>query len=202
MSKIYLYPLWLRTWHWLNALCFLILIMTGLSMHYSGTFLQVFSFEYARLFHNSSGILLSVNYLLFVFGNIFSGNYKQYIPTLGGLMAKVVKQMKYYLYGVFQNHEHPFETTQEEKFNPLQKLTYLFIMYLFMPLVILSGLVLFFPEKAPEKVLGLGGIWPIAIFHIAIGYVLSFFMFAHIYLATHGKTVSSNFKGMITGFHE
>ena len=33
--RFYLSPLWLRLWHWLNALCFLVLIATGLSMHFS-----------------------------------------------------------------------------------------------------------------------------------------------------------------------
>ena len=28
----YLYPFWLRLWHWINALLFLTLIVTGLSM--------------------------------------------------------------------------------------------------------------------------------------------------------------------------
>ena len=29
------YPLWLRFWHWGNAVLFVTLLITGLSMHYS-----------------------------------------------------------------------------------------------------------------------------------------------------------------------
>ena len=34
-QKVYLYPVYLRLWHLLNALFFLVLILTGLSMQYS-----------------------------------------------------------------------------------------------------------------------------------------------------------------------
>jgi hypothetical protein len=35
MSALYLYPVWLRLWHWLNALLFLTLVVTGTSMHFN-----------------------------------------------------------------------------------------------------------------------------------------------------------------------
>lgn len=202
MNKVYLYPLWLRIWHWFNAICFFVLILTGLNLHYAGTWISFVNFEYSRLWHNIFGILLSVNYIIFIIGNILTGNLKHYIPKISGIFERLVIQGKYYLVGVFKGESHPYHTGIEQKFNPLQQMAYLFIMYLFMPLVVISGLVLFFPETAPDTIGGMGGIWPVAIFHISIGYVLSFFMFAHIYLATHGKTVTSNFKGMIDGYHE
>ena len=34
--KMYLYPKWIRIWHLLNALMFIVLIVTGLSMQYTG----------------------------------------------------------------------------------------------------------------------------------------------------------------------
>jgi Ni,Fe-hydrogenase I cytochrome b subunit len=32
MKKIYLHPLPVRIWHWINAICFIILIITGLQI--------------------------------------------------------------------------------------------------------------------------------------------------------------------------
>lgn len=197
-SQHYLYPLWLRIWHWINAACFLILIFTGIFMHYS---LEPVAFETSRFLHNTSGILLSIAYLFYIIMNIISGNYRQYIPPKKDFMKNLIIQARYYGYGIFKGEDHPFHTTEESKFNPLQRITYLFIMYIFMPLVILTGILLFFPEAAPDNVLGAGGIWPVAIAHTAVGYILSYFMVAHIYLATHGPTVSANFKSMIDGYH-
>ncbi len=34
-KKIYLYPVWIRLWHTLNALMFLVLLVTGISLHYA-----------------------------------------------------------------------------------------------------------------------------------------------------------------------
>ncbi len=46
-----------------------------------------------------------------------------------------------------------------------------------------------------------GGIWPMAVLHIIIGYILSLFMFVHIYLGTTGETIGDLFKSMISGWH-
>ena len=34
-KRIYLYPKWIRLWHVTNALMFILLIVTGISLHYS-----------------------------------------------------------------------------------------------------------------------------------------------------------------------
>ncbi|MEK7196199.1 MAG: cytochrome b/b6 domain-containing protein, partial [Nitrospirota bacterium] len=38
MKKIYLHPLPVRVWHWINALSFLLLIVTGLQIRYRDVF--------------------------------------------------------------------------------------------------------------------------------------------------------------------
>lgn len=202
MEKLYLYPSWLRMWHWLNALLFLILIITGISLHYSNTSSLLMPFKTAMTMHNICGVLLSANYLFYVIFNIVSKNYKYYIPKLKGLMQRMIKQGLYYSYGIFKGEPHPYEVTKEEKFNPLQQLTYFGIMFFMMPLIVITGWFLMFPEYAPEQAFGVGGVTPMAVGHSVIGYLLSLFMFGHIYLATHGETVTSNFKSMVTGYHE
>lgn len=197
----FFYPVWLRIWHWTNAFFFFVLIATGVSMHFSSLQHPVIPFETARFFHNTAGILLSINYLYFVIANFISGNYKQYIPVWKNLIARLYVQARYYLYDMFRGKDHPFRISHKRKFNPLQQLAYVLVMYYMMPLAIISGLMLFFPEAAPEQVLGAGGIWPIAVFHITLSYLLTFFMFVHVYLATHGETLTENFHGMITGYH-
>jgi thiosulfate reductase cytochrome b subunit len=71
-----------------------------------------------------------------------------------------------------------------------------------MPVLIVTGLLLLFPELAPSKVLGAGGIWPMAVVHSIAGFLASLFMIGHIYLATTGEKVLTDFKEMITGWHE
>ncbi len=197
----YLYPLWLRTWHWLNAGLFLLLIASGVSMHFSSLEKPLIPFEAARLLHNISGILLTINYAWFVVANFVSGNYRQYVPVFKNIFARLFLQARFYLYGIFRGEDHPFHISLKQKFNPLQQIAYMIVIYYFIPFVIGSGILLFFPELAPENFLGFSGITPVAIFHISIGYMLTFFMVVHVYLATHGETITEHFHGMITGYH-
>lgn len=202
MTREYLYPVWLRAWHWINAILFMVLILSGVSLHYSDTQSLLMPFQTAIAAHNVAGIVLSAMYLLFVVGNIVSGNWRQYVPALRGMVHRMITQVRFYLFGIFKGEPHPYETSRESKFNPLQQITYVSIMYILMPLIVVSGLLLMFPQFAPDEVLGLGGVWPMATAHTAAGFFLSVFMFGHIYLATTGHTVTANFKSMVTGWHE
>ena len=159
MKKVYLYPLWLRFWHWFNALLFLSLILSGLSLHYSDPKTGVVSFNVAMLFHNLSGVILSLNYLFFFIQSIISGNIKHYIPKIRGFLGRLLLQARYYLLGIFIGDKHPYEASVKHKFNPMQQITYLWIMFFFMPLIVASGLLLMFPQLAPDQLFGMGGVF-------------------------------------------
>lgn len=201
MKKILLYPFWLRFWHWFNALLFMILIASGLSLHYTDPGSGYFSFRVAMFAHNVSGIILSLNYLFFFIRSIISGNILHYIPKIKGFFSRLLIQARYYLLGIFIGEPHPYHSSLKNKFNPMQQITYLSIMFGLMPLIIISGLLLMFPEIAPDQLLGMGGVWPMAFAHTIIGFFLSLFMVGHIYLGTTGNTIFDLFKSMINGWH-
>ncbi len=200
-ESLYLYPVWLRIWHWLNALLFLSLIFTGLNLQYAKINSPIIDFHTAILIHNISGITLTLNYLFFFILNIISGNYKHYLPKLKNFAKNMLLQLKFYLSGIFKNEEHPFETSANQKFNPLQQITYLNIMYALFPLLLITGWALLFPEFILNKLFETSGLLLTAVFHTTIGFLLSIFMIGHIYLATTGTTILSNFKSMLTGWH-
>ncbi|MDZ7639588.1 MAG: cytochrome b/b6 domain-containing protein [Bryobacterales bacterium] len=199
--KLMLYPFWLRLWHWTNAGLFLVLIVSGLAMHYSTPANTLLPFQTSRLLHNTAGIALSFTYLYFVLGNLLSPNGKQYVPNRRELTEGMVKQLRFYLVGIFRGDPHPHRHSAIYKFNPLQKLTYLGIMYFAAPLVIVTGLVLLFPGMIPARLLNMTGILPVAILHSAAGFFVSLFLVGHIYLASTGDTVTENYRAMITGYH-
>jgi thiosulfate reductase cytochrome b subunit len=201
IKKEYYYPAWLRVWHWLNAILFLSLIITGLNLQYSTKANPLIRFDHAIKVHNISGIILTANYLFFFVFNIISGNIRQYIPIVKGIIKKLTIQSEYYLSGIFKNSEHPFETNKENKFNPLQQITYAQIMYVLLPMVIISGWAMLFPEILIKQLFNISGFLFTSLIHTAAGFILSIFMIGHIYLATTGTTLTSNFKAMITGWH-
>ncbi len=201
MKKLYLYPIWLRIWHWTNATLFFIQIVTGLSMHFSDPKHPFIPFATARIVHNIAGILLVFMYLDFLIGNLFTWNGKHYVIKFKGLFKRLFLQTRFYVFGIFKGEPHPFESDENSKFNPLQQLTYVFVMFVFMPLLIISGILLLFPQYAPDSIFGIGGIWTAGLLHLLAAYFFTLFMVGHIYLGTTGHSPTSNFKSMIDGYH-
>ncbi|UCG27809.1 MAG: cytochrome b/b6 domain-containing protein [Bacteroidales bacterium] len=198
---MYLYPKWIRLWHLLNALFCLMLIITGLCLQYSGKGRPLIPFDKAVALHNTGGIALSLSYFIFFLGNIFSPNKKHYRLKYKGLWKDMYTQFNYYMFGVFKGQKHPFPVTEENKFNPLQKVSYVLIMYIALPLIIITGWGLLLPDITISRVFGVSGLILTDIIHIISGFIISIFMIIHIYLCTLGSTPGSLFKGMISGYH-
>lgn len=200
---MYLYPKWLRIWHVLNAILFIILIVTGLSMQYTDMENNSYTVGFAKAvkWHNASAVILTANYVFYFLGNLFTRNGKYYRIQKENFLSDLIKQAKYYAFGIFKGEKHPFPVTAERKFNPLQKFTYVIAMYVGMPLLIISGFVLLFPEIAINNVFGISGLVLNDILHISVGFLLTIFMIIHIYTCTLGARPFSLFWGIITGYH-
>jgi thiosulfate reductase cytochrome b subunit len=201
-NKIYFYPLWLRIWHGINALGILILIFTGISLQYSNPNFHLINFKFAINLHNIAGILVSLNYLLFFIGNIMTSNKKYYRIKLKGLIKNLKLQINYYISGMFNNQQPPFPLSEKRKFNPMQKVAYLTVMYLFVPGLIFTGLALLFPETIIEEVYSVSGIFLTAVLHSSLGFLVSIFLVVHLYVASIGKHPANNFKSIINGYHD
>lgn len=200
LNKIYFYPVWLRIWHGINAIGILILIFTGISLQ-SAIDSSIINFKTAITWHNVSGIVVAINYLVFLFGNMLTKNSKFYIIKPQGFLKRPLKQAYYYAWGMFHGMKAPYPLSEKRKFNPLQKYFYILVMYLAVPAVIVSGIALLFPEIIIEKVYNLSGIFVTAIFHSAMGFFISIFLIIHLYVATIGKSPVENFKSIFNGWH-
>lgn len=201
-NRIYLYPKWIRLWHAINALMFLILILTGISLHYATAENSLIPFRISVALHNICAIILTVNYGVFVLGNMFTGNGIYYRKWRKNLWPKLWKQFLFYAIGIFKGEAHPFPITKKQKFNPLQKVSYVFAMYFGMPLLIVSGIALMFPEKISNTIFNISGLLFYDVLHIIVGFVLSIFLLIHLYTCTLGDKPGTLFKSMINGYHE
>jgi len=201
-EREYLLSPWIRIWHWTNAALIITLGVTGMSVHFADPNLPLVEFSLAVRIHNIAGVCLIAAYFFFVVGNIVTGNWWQFVPKPPGIMQRMIEQAKYYGYGMFVGASNPHSPTKEENFNALQAVTYWNIMYLLMPVILVSGLVYLYPELAPDKVFGFDGLLPVAMLHYLSATALLLFLLSHIYLGTTGKTIGQLFKMMITGWHE
>ena len=199
-NKIYFYPLWLRIWHGINALGIILLIITGYTMQ-AGNESSLIGFNTSVNVHNISGIVVTINYLLFVIGNMVTGNGKFYIVKPKNFIKRPVKQAQYYAFGMFRGMEKPYPLSEKRKFNPLQKYAYIATMYIFVPVVIVTGFALLFPEYIIETVYNVSGIMLTAILHTIMGFFIFLFLIIHLYVASIGSSPKENFKSIIDGWH-
>lgn len=201
-EKYYLFPIFIRIWHGLNGIGILLLIITGLSMQYSDPSRGFIHFSTAVRIHNICGLVITFNYLIFLIGNIITPNGKHYRLVWKGISKEIMAQFRYYMFGMFRHEQPPFPISEERKFNPLQKLSYSWVMYLFVPLIVLTGLALMFPELIViNKIFGSSSILFTDIIHIIVGFIISIFLIVHLYLCTFGIRKHNNFKSIINGWH-
>ena len=201
-DKLYLYPVWVRLWHWLNAILCLLLIITGISMQYSDPEYPIIRFDWAVSIHDISGILLTFSYVVFLVGNLLTPNGRQYIFRGKDYLKNLIKQARYYSYGMFKQQKPPFAITKNNKFNPLQSFSYVFIMYICVPVIIITGFVLLYPEYMLLNIFGSSGLHITDIIHVVIGFIVSLFFVVHVYFCSIGTNPLSNFRSMFNGYHE
>ena len=204
MKKVYLHPLPIRIWHWVNALAFIILIVTGAQVRF-GNVMHLFSFETAVTIHSLTGFILVGNYFIWLVYYLLTGNIKIYIPPLNHpveFAKKAIVQAKFYGGGIMVGSHNPHHSTFDHKFNPMQQVSYLMIMVLLIPLQLITGLLLWDPKLFSPVINLVGGIQVIDIVHVLLWIFFSAFIIVHFYLATLGHTTWAHIIAMFTGFEE
>lgn len=201
---MYLYPLWIRLWHILNALSVIVLIITGITMLFGDNTLSSIGEEQPAVvrWHNIAAVILTLGYVIFVTGNIITDNGKHYrIKTMKDISG-TGEMMKYYLSGIFHGRTNPFKISFDQKFNPLQKIIYFKTMYVVMPLLILSGIALMLSEERAQAVFGINGQLITDIVHIFMGSIVTVFLIIHICMSTIFSGGKAYMRAVITGFSE
>ena len=203
-EMVYVTPMPVRIWHWLNAFGIVTLCVTGLQIRFPD-YINIFgAYKAAIRLHNTAGVVVSVSYFLWLtyYLVIAHSLIKQYVPTLEDLKTGIFRQAYFYFLTYFLGKPNPHHSSPEHKFNPMQKVTYLMIMLVLLPLVILSGVLLMYVAPLREILLLLGGIKILVGTHFLIACCFTAFLFIHIYLATLGHTPLSHFKPMWNGWEE
>ena len=203
MHRIYLHPLPVRIWHWINAVTCVLLVLTGLQLRYLGL-INVVPFGTAVAIHNAMGFLLIADFFLWLGYYLCSDRIRNYHAEsspkqyfLGSL-----RQALYYGYGIFKGAPEPFHPSIYRKFNPLQAMTYQLIMLVLLPIQFVTGLLLWNLTGFSGTVSFLGGVRVVDTVHVLIFIFFVFYIPAHIYLGTLGRTPTVHFKEMYTGYEE
>lgn len=203
-EKIYLQPVPVRIWHWLNAFGIITLIASGSQIRFPEYISLFGSYKAAILLHNTAGILVSASFSLwfFYYTCVARRMTALYVPSTEELKHGLLRQAIFYFFNYFRGMPSPHHATPENKFNPMQKSAYLAIMFVLMPLVSLTGILLMNVAPLREFVLLMGGLKILVGLHFLLACSLFAFLFTHVYLATLGHTPMSYIKPMWTGWEE
>jgi len=203
-KMIYLHPTPVRLWHWLNALGIITLCISGAQIRFP-EFLNIFgSYRAAIVLHNTSGIVVALSFSIWFFYYTLGARTlaKVYVPDGADLKRGLLRQVGYYFFLYFFGLPNPHHATPDHKFNPMQKSAYLAIMFVLMPLVSLSGILLMNVSPLRDLLLVAGGLKIIDAVHFLTSCSLCAFLFTHVYLTTLGHTPLAHTKSMWTGWEE
>jgi thiosulfate reductase cytochrome b subunit len=203
-KMIYLQPLPVRIWHWLNALGIISLIVSGVEIRFPEYVAICGSYRSAIMLHNTAGLVVAVSFSIwFFYYKLVAGNISEiYVPKASDLTTGLFRQVVFYFFGYFFGVPNPHHATPENKFNPLQKSAYLAIMFVLMPFVSLTGILLMNMGPMREIVLIIGGLKILSSLHFLLACSLCAFLFTHVYLATLGSTPLAYIKPMWTGWEK
>jgi thiosulfate reductase cytochrome b subunit len=202
-ERLYLHPLPVRIWHWLNAAGFLVLILTGFQLRYVDLF-NLMSFETAVHVHNWVGFALIANWFLWFIYYLTSDRITNYHPDLNAanFFERFFRQAQFYGQGIFKGEKRPHDVRLTDKFNPMQKLTYQFMMFITVPITFISGLMMWDVARFEGLINAVGGIRVVNTVHVLMFIMLVLFMFVHAYMGMLGPRASTHYKEMITGYEE
>jgi Ni/Fe-hydrogenase 1 B-type cytochrome subunit len=106
-GPVYVYHAGIRIWHWVTALCIVVLSITGYFIGsppptLSGEAYQHFLFGYIRFVHFAAGMILGVAFLLRLYSFIVGGHHARqifYIPFWSiGWWKEVFAEVQWYLF--------------------------------------------------------------------------------------------------------
>ncbi|MCK5835782.1 MAG: cytochrome b/b6 domain-containing protein [Desulfobacula sp.] len=191
ITKIYLYTRFERLWHWLQGLMIIMLLITGFEVH--GTY-KLMGFQTAVNVHNFVGLSWVILFAFFVFWLLTTGEWKQYIPTT----KKLFDVIFYYAFGIFKGKGHPVQKSEGAKHNPLQRLAYLGISAMLLPVQMATGLLYYLYNTMPGTI----PLSVLAVVHTLVAFLLVNFLIIHVYMTTTGHSLFSHIAGMISGWEE
>jgi len=203
MQRVYVHPLPVRLWHWINAVGFVLMILTGVQLRYVGL-IDVISFRAAVQLHQWIGVVLIANFLIWLCFYLFTDKITVYHPELNPRKHFLgsLRQVLYYGYGMFKGDPNPHHITAYAKFNPVQSMLYQIVMLLLVPIQFYTGILLWDVKRFSAQVEFFGGVRVVDTIHVLIFIFFVSYVLIHPYLGTLGATRLAQYKAMWTGYEE
>ncbi len=201
MRRVYLHPLPLRIWHWVNALLVILLLATGIQFRVPGI-ASLWPHNPSLGLHKWAGIAMTASWLFWLIYGLATGHVVRHYALRRQDLVGIPGLMRFYLLSIFRGEKSPFRPSPEAKYHALQRLAYGSVMGIFTPITVVTGLFFVSGFRIGGELLPFDTIKTIDALHVAGLYVFALFLVTHVYMATTGPTVFSHVRAMITGYEE
>jgi len=198
---VYMFSSYERMWHWLMTFSVIILMATGLEIHFSGIH-RLIPLSIAVSIHNVFAAILTVNAFLALFYYVVSNAIRQFIPKRNTVIDGILTQIRFYTWGMFLGMPHPTRDAGDRKLNPLQQITYLALLNVLFPIQVITGTIMAAVSYWPGIASMNGWLGMVAPLHNFGSWLFISFFALHVYLITTGHRLTSSLKGMVTGYEE
>jgi thiosulfate reductase cytochrome b subunit len=181
-----------RVAHWVNALSFLGLLVSGIAI----------LLAHPRLYWGETGAVGMPSLLDLPLPFVLTGQtgWGRYLHFLSAWIC-VIAGSVYVIHGLVARHfERDFLPAAEPKYGSLQRLTYLAVVFALFPLAIWTGLAMSpaITSVFPAVVTILGGQQSARTMHFCIASLLVVFLFVHVAMVC-ATGFKNQMRGMITG---
>jgi Ni/Fe-hydrogenase b-type cytochrome subunit len=210
-----------RIWHWINAVTIFVMLMSGLMIfnahprlywgHFGANFdaawlelprfpgwatiPSTYNLSVARQWHLAFAWILAFGFLFYCLRSLWNGHFRDDVALSRAevvpkhLWADIVKHAK------FDFH------SEDARYNPLQKITYSLILFIILPLVILTGLTMSPGIDAAWPWLAdlLGGRQSARSIHFLCAGAIAAFIIIHLLLVLLAGPINE-IRSMITGW--
>jgi cytochrome b subunit of formate dehydrogenase len=109
---------------------------------------------------------------------------------------------RYYAYGIFRGESHPVPKRKEAKHNPLQRIVYLNLAALLLPIQMITGFLYWSYNSWSDWGISGLSLQVIAWIHMAGTFAIFSFIIIHVYMTTTGHTIFAHIKAMISGWED
>ena len=108
----------------------------------------------------------------------------------------------YYMYGIFRGDPHPVPKRKEAKHNPLQRIVYLILAVILLPVQMVSGFLYWGYNHWADWGISWLSLNVEAFIHTAGAFAILSFIVVHVYMITTGHTIFAHTRAMITGWEQ
>lgn len=187
-SEVEPLPVAIRVWHWLHGLCVVLLVLTGLQLRLPDVAPIFATFLNAVNLHNLCGAVVTLDFIFWVSYHAWRKEFKtRFFISPVAFLGDIAETLHYYGYLIFVGKPFPSSCQQYTIFDPLERVFFLTDMLVFVPVQILSGMLMYDVHTTMPLVQALGGLRVVDAIHLFFGYMLISSMIVHVYLHTLRK---------------